>query len=66
MWEHPLDYLGKSEKDRTFFIEFKEIDNFGVLGVEPRSQDPQPCIIAVILHPVELILNFEFQNTFKN
>ena len=28
----------------------------GALGVEPRSQDPQPCIMAVILRPGELYL----------
>jgi len=34
----------------TFFLE-GEIKKFGALGVAPSSQDPQPCIITVILRP---------------
>ena len=40
----------------------------GALGVEPRSQDPQPCIMAAILRPGNLKIrnsNIEIQNKFK-
>ena len=46
---------GTSIKKRPFlkrgiFLE-GEIKKFGALGVAPSSQDPQPCIITVILRP---------------
>ncbi|MDD4624849.1 MAG: hypothetical protein PHI77_02680 [Candidatus Pacebacteria bacterium] len=42
--------LFRQNKNRSLKERFYQV---GVLGVEPRSQDPQPCIMAVIRHPVK-------------
>ena len=47
---------GRGERANKLLTKSVKFRMVGALGVESRSQDPQPCIITVILRPADYFL----------